>query len=392
MRQQFSIAKRLLAACAALLVLVAVAAGADELQLVSGAPGRYTVQKGDTLWGISGKFLKDPWRWPEIWQLNREQIKNPHWIYPGDVVVLDRVDGQARLRLERGGQPQVAQAGPAGQLASQPASQPGPLPTVRLSPSIRITPLDAEAIPSIPPGDLEPFLTRPLVTGPGGLVNAAQVVAGRDEHVVRGEGDILYVAGVDSTAGDLWYIYRPGRVFVSPDDAKEVLGNEQRFIGSARIDRFADISTLRIATAREEVVVGDLLIPAPRGQLINYAPHAPVAEVNGHVIATERQSTEAGVGWLVTVDKGARDGIDVGTVLATYRVLPPVQDPRPSPDTNAWTRFLEEKKLIRATHQLNLPEERTGLVFVFLVFDRVSYAVVLRTTDPITTGNYVHKP
>lgn len=383
MRQQFSIAKRLLAACAALLVLVALPAGADELQLVSGAPDRYTVQKGDTLWGISGKFLKDPWRWPEIWRLNREQIKNPHWIYPGDVIVLDRVDGQARLRLERAGQPRAAQA---------PAGQPGPLPTVRLSPSIRITPLDTEAIPTIPAGDLEPFLSRPLITGPEGLVNAAQIVAGRDQHVVRGEGDILYVAGVDSKAGDLWYIYRPGRVFVSPDDPKDVLGYEQRFMGSAKIDRFGDISTLRIATAREEILVGDRLIPAPRGQLANYAPHSPEREVNGHVLATERESTEAGVGWLVTLDKGAQDGIDIGTVLATYRVLPPVQDPRPSTETNELMRFLEQNKLYQPTRLLNLPEERTGLVFVFLVFDRISYAVVLRTTDPITAGNRVRKP
>jgi hypothetical protein len=386
MRQQFSMANRVLAACAALLLLVAVAARADELQLVAGAPDRYTVQKGDTLWGISGKFLKDPWRWPEIWQLNRDQIRNPHWIYPGDVIVLDRSGGQARLRLERGGQP------PPTQIAQGPAGQPGPLPTVRLSPSIRITPLDAEAIPSIPPGDLQPFLTRPLVTGPDGLGSAAQIVAGRDAHVVRGEGDVIYVTGVDSRAGDLWYIYRPGKVFVSSDDPKDVLGYEQRFMGSARIDRFAEISTLRIVTAREEILVGDRLIPAPRGELVNYAPHPPATEINGRVIATERDANEAGAGWLVTLDKGARDGIEIGTVLATYRVLPPVQDPRPSTDTNELIRFLEEYKLYRQTRLLNLPEERTGLVFVFLAFDRVSYAVVLQATDPITTGNYVHKP
>ena len=389
MRQQFSISRHLLTACAALLVLFALPARADDLQLVSGAPGRYTVQKGDTLWGISGKFLKDPWRWPEIWRLNREQVKNPHWIYPGDVIILDRVDGQARLRLERDGQPA------AGRREVQPGSlptQPGTLPTVRLSPSIRATALDAEAIASIPAGDLEPFLSRPLITGPEGIVNAAQIVAGRDSHVVRGEGDLVYVVGIDSKAGDLWYIYRRGRILVSLDDPKDVLGYEQRFMGSARLDRIGEISTLRIVTAREEILVGDQLIPAPRGILVNFAPHAPANDVNGRVIAMERESSEAGVGWLVTIDKGSRDGIDIGTILATYRALPPVQDPRPSKDVDGLTRFLEDNELHKKSRPLNLPEERTGLVFVFSVFDRVSYAVVLRTTDPITVGHYARKP
>jgi hypothetical protein len=165
---------------------------------------------------------------------------------------------------------------------------------------------------------------------------------------------------LDPAAGDLWYIYRPGRVYVSPDDSKDILGYEQRFMGSARVDRPGDISTLRISTAREEILIGDRLIPAPRGQLINYAPHSPDREINGYVLSTERDATDAGPGWIVTLDKGARDGVDVGTVLATYRVLPPVQDPRPTADTNELSRFLEDNNLYKPRRLLNLPEERTG--------------------------------
>lgn len=398
MRQQFSIAKRLFPACAALLLLAALPArGADDLQLSPGAPERYTVQRGDTLWGISGKFLNEPWRWPEIWRMNRDQIKNPHWIYPGDVVVLDRSGGQPRLRLERGGQVVAAApapprtsaaprtgAAPAGAAGQTPAQG---LPTVRLSPSVRVSPLDVAAIPSIPPGDIEPFLSRPLVTGPEGLSGDARIVAGRDEHVVRGQNDVIYASGIDGKTGDVWYIYRPARVFVSPRNKSEVLGYEQRFLGSATLERLAEVSTLRIGTAREEVALGDRLIPAPRGQLINYAPHPPPADIEGNIIATENASAEAGVGWMVTIDKGARDGLDVGTVLATYRAPPDASDVRRSVQGSEITRWLQ-----KAPPPLPLPEERTGLVFVFVVFDRVSYAVVLRMTDPVTPGNFVRKP
>ncbi len=147
-------------------------------------------------------------------------------------------------------------------------------PTTRLSPSVRVTPLDAEAIPSIPAGDIEPYLTRPLITGPEGLDGAAEIIAGRDDRYSRGDGDVAYVVGIDPKAGDLWSIYRRGREFRSID-GDELLGVEQRYLGSAKVERFAEVSTIRIATASEEILVGDRLVPAPRGTLMNYVPHAP---------------------------------------------------------------------------------------------------------------------
>ncbi|MEP7180783.1 MAG: LysM domain-containing protein [Betaproteobacteria bacterium] len=360
---------RLAATAAALLglctVMAAAPASADEIALNPQVPDRYTVKKGDTLWGISGRFLKDPWRWPDIWRLNRDEIRNPHRIYPGDVIVLDKQDGQWRLSVET--------------------------PAVRLSPEVRASAIDANAIPSIPPGDIEAYLTQPLITGVDGLAGAPEIVAGRDPRVVRGNGDVVYVAGLDPKAGDLWYIYRKGRTF-TPLESDAFLGEEQRFLGKLKIERFADVSTGRIASASEEIFVGDKLVPAPREQLINYAPHAPQNAVNGRIIALGRDSVEVGRGWVVTIDKGKSDGIDVGTVLAIYRVVAPIQDPRPSKEPDRIRQLLEQTKFYQPERLINVPDERTGLLFVFRVFDFVSYGIVLNTTDPVNVGDYVRKP
>jgi len=352
--------------------LVALTARAADVEIREGVPDRYTVQRGDTLWGIAGKFLKDPWRWPEIWRMNREEVRNPHLIYPGDVIVLDRVNGQWRLSLER--------------------------PLTRLSPTVRSSPIDPEAVPSIPAGEIDAYLTRPIITGPGGLQGAAEIVAARDARAIRGEGDVIYVAGMDPAGGELWNIYRRGRTFTSPD-GKEVLGIEQRFLGTAKVERFADVATValvnaiqenvatvRIVNAKEEIINGDRLVPAPRGTLMSYAPHPPTRPIQAEIIATDRDAIEAGRGWIVTLDKGSSDGLDVGTVLAVYRVVPLIPDPR------SVERPIDQPNLFLPDRYIKVPDERIGLVFVFRVFERVSYALVLNTTDPVVVGNYTRNP
>jgi hypothetical protein len=331
-----------LAALAASMVAGTAAAWGQDVRLADNAPQSYTV----------------------------EQIRNPHLIYPGDVVRLDYVDGQPRLSLARGD-------GAAGGRD-----------TLRLSPTVRSTALDREAIPSIPPGDIEPFLSRPLVTGPDGLKGAAEIVAGRDrERVVRGEGDRVYVVGIDPKAGDLWHIYRPVGAIRS-HDLKEQLGYEYRHLGTGRVERFGEVSTVLIANALEEIVMGDRLVPAPRETIVNYAPHAPARDVAGRIIASARDDTEMGRGGIVTIDRGAADGVDVGTV----RGVAPIPDPRPNDETPVIVRYFDQTTWFKKDKFLEVPEERTGLVFVFRVFDRVAYGLLVNTTDPVQIGDFVRKP
>ena len=369
MRQQFSTCLRLAAAFAAAALLAAGPACADgPVQLADDAPQSYTVQKGDTLWGISGKFLKDPWRWPDIWGMNRAQIKDPHWIYPGDVILLDaNAPGGPRLTLAR--------------------------PTIRLSPGARVGDLQSEAILAIPVTDLEPWLTKALVTPSAGLPGSAEIVAGRDSaRIARGQGDRVYAVGMDPKAGDTWYIYRPGKALVGIDPPQDILGFENRFIGTAHADRFGDVSSLTIVQSSEEVFIGDRLLPVPRETLLNFVPHAPASPVTGRIIASYGTASEMGAGNIVTIDKGGRAGLDVGAVLAVYHSAHPVKDPRPSQEPGQILRFLDQTNVFTPQPYLQIPEERIGLMFIFRTFDTVAYGILVNTTDPVVVGDYYRQP
>lgn len=351
---------------AVFLLAAAGVAAAQTVAIAERAPESYTVQKGDTLWGISSKFLKEPWKWPDVWRMNRDQIRNPHLIYPGDVVKLVFVNDQPQLVLTRD--------------------------SVQLSPTTRVSSLNAEAIPSIPPNDIEPYLSKPLVTGPSGLYDSAEILKGRnDERVVRGRGDVVYVLGIDPKAGDYWYIYRPAGAIVSLDGV-EVLGYESKFLGTARVEKFGELSTVRIESSNQEIQIGDRLVPAPRETLVNYVPHAPDKPVNARVLSVPFGGLETARGGIVTLDQGSRDGLEVGHVLAVYRVITPIEDPRPSHQQTIILRYLDPTTSFTPKEYVAPADERTGLMFVFRTFDRVSYAVLLNTTESVRPGDYARTP
>ena len=332
------------------------------LALKPDAPERYIVVPGDTLWSISGRYTDSPWRWPELWGMNREQIKNPHLIYPGNVITLDRASG--RLSLSGG------QTG-AGSVA------PG---TVKLSPKTRATPIAREGIPSIPAGIIEPFLTRPLVVEPDGLEKAPTIVATQSDRVVLSSGSRAYVRGIGDSKEESWFVYRKGGALVDPD-SNQTLGFEAIYLGTARVSRPGDPATIELASTVQEVSPGDKLVAAGRATPANYAPHAPAAEIRGRVMSIYGgvgQVGEAGRHAIITLNRGRSDGLEIGHVLALYSYGASVRD--------------VTKSARDADARIALPEERYGLVFVFRVFDRVSYALVMDASRPVSPRDVVRTP
>lgn len=338
------------------------------------APDSYVVQKGDTLWGIAGKFLSEPWRWPQIWRLNKDQIKNPHLIFPGDVVRLDRATGT--LTVER------------------------------LEPRVRVEPVAAEAIPTIPLKVIEPFLSRPLVIERDGLDNAPRIVASQEGRVNLGAGARAYAGGLANTKETLWQVYRPGPALVDPE-TREILAYEAIYLGNARVERPGDPASLRILSAVQEIGVDDRLVVAPVPQIFAFVPRAPEKKLeNARVIGiyagvTDARSEVRGYGpirpfqmeppitlgeagglAIISINRGARDGLEPGHVVALSRDAVVRNDRSIGP-------FLMGRERPPEVH---LPPERIGLAMVFRVFDTISYALTLGVSRQVAAGDVVTVP
>ena len=324
-----------------LLPVLAFAGQPDNTaQIRSDAPDQYVVVKGDTLWDISGKFFKDPWKWPHIWGMNKDTIKNPHWIYPGQTIFLDREHGSLSIGKAVG------------------ESSDG---TTRLSPEIISEEGRHGAIPSIPSKVIDPFLSQPLIVSDEFVAGAPRLVGVPDERVIVGPGDVVYAKGLIEDQGKKWQVFRPGKTFTDPD-THEVLGREAVYLGSIEVDKFANVSTAVVTDAKLEINVGDLLVAPSAPTPFNYLPRAPESQINATVISIYGGVTQAGQDSIVTLNKGARDGLQNGNVLAIFSKGRIVDD---------------------GGKPLALPDVRSGLLFVFRVFDKVSYALVMNTRMPV---------
>ena len=359
----------------------ASAPSSAPLAIKPDAPDRYVVVPGDTLWGISQRYTDSPWRWPDLWNMNKEQIRNPHLIYPGYVIILDRERG--RLTIAPPGTERAPGAEPtpgAPPAAAPTTTSTAPGGAVKLGPRVRAESLAKQEIPSIPPSVIEPFLSRPLVVEPEGLDKAPTIVATQADRVVLAAGNSAYVRGIGATKEETWYVYRKGDALVDPDTNK-TLGYEAVYLGTAQLTRPGDPATVLLTSAVREVEAGDKLVAAGQAQPVNYAPRAPSAQIKGRVIAIYGGASkvgEAGPQQVISINRGKADGVEVGHVLALYNLGGTVRDaskPRNAPDA-----------------RIRLPDERAGLAFVFRTFDRISYALIMQITRPVSPLDVVQTP
>ena len=355
--------------------LVPAGAGAaGPIQIADGAPDSHEVVPGDTLWGISGKFLKEPWRWPEVWRLNREQIRNPHLIYPGQMIFLDRRGPTLSLgrRIGQGGSNRALYEKRFPQVYSEPARA---------------------AIQSIPVRAIQPFLSEPLVVNDQQDTDAGIIVATQEGRVFTGAGDTIFATRVLPGIYD-WNVYRKAKPLVEPVTG-EILGYEATYLGRARVTAEAGLpspdaapgdsdkarlpvpASLTITAAKMEIGKGDRLLPAGRPELLSYVPHAPATAMNGRVVSIYNGVAEAGRYNVVSISLGKREGIEIGHVLSLHR-------------NRGETLYREDN--VGRPQQFKLPEQRYGLVFVFRVFDRIAYALVMDNDGPVAVADSVRKP
>lgn len=360
--------------------------GIPLADLMPNAPDTYSVKRGDTLWAISGLFLKSAWRWPELWGMNLQDIRNPHRIYPGQQLYLDKSNGRAVLRTRQAG----VNDGP-------------PADAVRVSPRTRFESLADASIPTLSANAIEPFLTEAMIVDPAAFSGAPRIVATQEGRVLLSRGDRAYARGLsaggvagkslsDARGEPLDYrVFRNATALKDPGTGA-ILGYEAQFVGKAELVRGESTqqvtakdgkvtteivpATIDIVVAKEEMRVGDRLV-AEAGRISqSYAPHAPATPISGQIVSVYGSAvTNAAQNQVVVINRGSNDGIERGHVMAILKNGPIFQD-----------RTDSGRTLIK------LPNERNGLLMVFSTFEQLSYALILQITDGVKVGDRFVNP
>ena len=360
--------------------------GVPLADLATNAPDSYTVKSGDTLWAISGMFLKTPWRWPELWGMNLEDIKNPHRIYPGQQLVLDKANGRATLRTLRAG----ANDGP-------------PTNAVKVSPRTRFESLADASIPTLAANTIEPFLAEPMIVDAAAFAVAPRIVATQEGRVLLSRGDRAYARGeyASGTAGKLlsdakgqpldYRVFRNAKPLKDPTTGV-ILGYEAQFVGKAELVRGESTqqvlnkdgkttteivpATIDIVVAKEEMRIGDRLVPEPERTSQSYVPRAPGTAITGQIVSVYGSAVRfAAENQVVVVNRGIKDGLEVGHVMAILK---------------DGERLIDRTDNART--QIKLPNERNGLLMVFRTYENLSYALVLQITDGVKVGDRIVNP
>jgi len=340
--------RKLLYVVAALLLLAAQGVMAAGPEFRSNPPEHYTVKKGDTLWDIASRFLKNPWYWPEIWHAN-PQIQNPHLIYPGDELALVYINGKPMITKVKGGRP-----------------------LVKLSPKVRSTPIQTP-VPTIPLADISGFLSDTQVVSQDYMNGAPYVLEGQGGHIASGAGDVIYARG-KANDQQIMGVYRKGKAYHDPI-THEFLGLEAKSIGRGEVTAVnGDVLTFDLTRTNQEVVPGDRLMPTlNRAITPTFKPSAPDTQIHGYMIDVLNGVSQIGQFDVVAINKGKRDGLKPGNVLAVYKKGEVAEDPH--------------------THEsVKLPSVRAGLLMVFRTFDKVSYGLILKSTRALSLMDEVRNP
>jgi LysM repeat protein len=322
------------------------------------APDSYVVKRGDTLWGIAKVFLRDPWYWPEIWQVN-PQVHNPHLIYPGDTLRLVYIQGRPTILLQRGD-------------------------AARVLPRVRSQALEG-AVTTIPYETVAAFMSKPSVLSQEQIKAAPYVLATRDLHVAMAEGNTLYARGFSSPAeiGTHYNVVRVGDALRDPDDNR-IVGYDGIFTGAGHVTRIGDPTTLILTESARETEAGDKLFAGGVDVPLDFIPSAPKIKTNGRIIAVSDGVTVIGQYEVVVINRGARDGMAPGNVLAVFDAGPVIKD-------TANRGFLGSMSRLGAP-SVRLPDERSGTFMVFKSFDNISYGLIMEATDIIRVGDRVQNP
>ena len=333
----------------------------EAVELNENHPQSYTVVKGDTLWDISGKFLKYPWHWPEIWSVN-PQIENPHLIYPGDNLWLADCDGKPCLKLTRG-------------------SRNG-----KLSPEMREIEFES-AITTIPLSAIGPFLSKPRVVGDEVLGSAPYIVAGSEERLISGAGDKVYARDVDMGKGKHYNVFREGSVYKDPETA-EILGFEAIYLADAWILKMGDPATVDLRTTSREVMIGDRLLEIDDTNFdLNFMPRQPTHEIDGVILSVFDGVSQVGQYQVVVLNRGARDNLEVGHVVSIWQTGDTVRDIILSGVQEE--DYFNLKNRDHKNEVVTLPDENAGVAMIFKTYEKVSYAIVMKATRAIHIGDKI---
>jgi hypothetical protein len=337
----------------------------EGMALAPGAPDSYVVKRGDTLWGIAKVFLRDPWYWPEIWQVN-PQVKNPHLIYPGDSLRLVYIDGRPKVVLQR------------GELQFEQGTD------ARVVPRVRSEPYEG-AVTTIPYEAVAAFMSKPTVLSPEQIKGAPYVLATRDLHLIMSDGDTVYARGFTQPAelGMHYNMVRVGDALRDPDDDR-VIGYDGIYLGTGHVIRQGDPVTLTMTESARETEAGDKLIPGGVDVPLDFIPSPPKVKVNGVIISVTDGVAIIGQYQVVVINRGARDGLVPGNVLGIYDTGPAVEDNYKRGFLNSMSHLGEKK--------VQLPSERSGTFMVFKTFDSLSYGLVMEATNVIQVLDKVENP